>query len=59
MISHGNLLHQTGHRLAPTKPWAEGEPIPGDLMLSLLQVWHITERSFELWMLTRGCSVVY
>lgn len=28
-------------------------------MLSLLPVWHITERSFELWMLARGCSVVY
>ncbi len=28
-------------------------------MLSLLPVWHITERSFELWMLTRGCNVVY
>ena len=55
----GNLLHQTGHRLAPTKPWDESEPIPGELMLSLLPVWHITERSFELWMLTRGCSVVY
>lgn len=55
----GNLLHQTGHRLAPTKSWDESEPIPGELMLSLLPVWHITERSFELWMLTRGCSVVY
>lgn len=59
MLSHGNLLHQTGHRLAPTKSWDENEPIPGELMLSLLPVWHITERSFELWMLTRGCSVVY
>lgn len=28
-------------------------------MLSLLPVWHITERTFELFMLTRGCSVVY
>jgi len=59
MLSHGNLIHQTGHRLAPSKPWDESEPIPGELMLSLLPVWHITERSFELWMLTRGCSVVY
>jgi len=28
-------------------------------MLSLLPVWHITERTFELWMLSRGCSIVY
>lgn len=59
MLSHGNLLHQVGHRLAPSKVWDESEPIPGELMLSLLPVWHITERSFELWMLSKGCSVVY
>ncbi len=58
-IIQGNLLHQTGHRLAPSKPYDESEPLPGELMLSLLPVWHITERAFELWMLTRGCSVVY
>ena len=28
-------------------------------MVSLLPVWHITERTFELWMLTRSCKVVY
>merc|ERR1719506_1062994 len=28
-------------------------------MLSLLPVWHITERTFELWQFTRGCKVVY
>lgn len=28
-------------------------------MLSLLPVWHITERTFELWIFTRGCKVVY
>jgi len=59
MLTHGNLIHQTGHRLAPTKQYDDGEPLPGELMLSLLPVWHITERAFELWMLTRGCSVVY
>jgi long-chain acyl-CoA synthetase len=59
MLTHGNLIHQTGHRLGPTKPWDESEPLPGELMLSLLPVWHITERTFELFMLTRGCSVVY
>ena len=59
MLSHGNLLHQTSHRLAPSKPYEEAEPLPGETMVSLLPVWHITERSFELWMLTRGCKVVY
>jgi len=59
MLAHGNLIHQTGHRLGPTNQWDDSEPNPGECMLSLLPVWHITERAFELWMLTRGCSVVY
>ena len=59
MLTHGNLLHQTGHRMAPTRPYDESEPLPGELMLSLLPVWHITERTFELYMLVRGCHVVY
>lgn len=59
MLSHGNLLHQVGHRLAPTKLYDGTEPVPGDTMLSLLPVWHITERTFELWMFTRGSKVVY
>jgi long-chain acyl-CoA synthetase len=59
MLSHGNLLHQLQHRLGPSKKFAESEPIPGDTMLSLLPVWHITERTFELWMVSRGCHVVY
>lgn len=59
MLTHGNLIHQTGHRLGPSKPWDESEPLPGELMVSLLPVWHITERTFELYMLTRGCSVIY
>jgi len=59
MLTHGNLLHQTSHRLAPTRPYEETEPLPGETMVSLLPVWHITERSFELWILSRGCKVVY
>lgn len=59
MLTHGNLLHQTGHRMAPTRPYDQSEPLPGELMLSLLPVWHITERTFELYMLVRGCHVVY
>jgi len=59
MLTHANLLHQISHRLAPTKQYDESEPLPGELMLALLPVWHITERTFELWMLSRGCHVVY
>lgn len=59
MLTHGNLLHQTSHRLAPSKPYEVSEPLPGETMVSLLPVWHITERSFELWMLSRSCTVVY
>jgi len=59
MLTHGNLLHQVGHRLSPTRPYDDAEPIPGELMISLLPVWHITERTFELFMLSRGCHVVY
>ena len=59
MLTHGNLLHQIGHRLAPTRQYDKSEPLPGELMLSLLPVWHITERTFELYMLVRGCHVVY
>ncbi|KAG7337962.1 long-chain-fatty-acid-CoA ligase [Nitzschia inconspicua] len=59
MLTHGNLLHQTSHRLAPSKPYEETEPLPGETMVSLLPVWHITERSFEIWMLSRSCKVVY
>uniref|UniRef100_A0A7S2SD18 AMP-dependent synthetase/ligase domain-containing protein n=1 Tax=Eucampia antarctica TaxID=49252 RepID=A0A7S2SD18_9STRA len=59
MLTHGNLISQLGHRLGPTRLFDETEPIPGDIMLSLLPVWHITERTFELWMFSRGCNVVY
>mmetsp|Transcript_19656 Transcript_19656/g.28410 ORF Transcript_19656/g.28410 Transcript_19656/m.28410 type:complete len:775 (+) Transcript_19656:74-2398(+) len=59
MLEHGNLLHQIGHRLGPGMPYEESEPMPGENMVSLLPVWHITERTFELWMATRGCYVVY
>jgi long-chain acyl-CoA synthetase len=58
-LTHGNLLHQTGHRLAPSCPYEETEPLPGETMVSILPVWHITERTFELWMAARGCSIVY
>ena len=59
MLSHGNLIHQVSHRLSPSQSYEDAEPLPGDTMVSLLPVWHITERTFELWMATRGCSIVY
>ena len=57
-LSHANLLHQLRHRLQPTRPYDETEPRPGEVMLSLLPVWHITERTFEMWQLARGCAIV-
>ena len=36
MLTQGNLLHQTGHRLGPSLPYEESEPLPGEKMLSLL-----------------------
>eukprot|EP00547_Thalassionema_nitzschioides_P010062 CAMPEP_0194226914 /NCGR_PEP_ID=MMETSP0156-20130528/42589_1 /TAXON_ID=33649 /ORGANISM="Thalassionema nitzschioides, Strain L26-B" /LENGTH=729 /DNA_ID=CAMNT_0038959381 /DNA_START=367 /DNA_END=2556 /DNA_ORIENTATION=- len=59
MLQHGNLLHQLGHRTSPSLPYEQGEPLPGEKMVSILPVWHITERSFELWMAARGCYFVY
>ena len=59
MLTHGNLLHQTEHRLGPSRPYEDSEALPGECMLALLPVWHITERTFELWMISRGCFVVY
>lgn len=59
MLSQGNLVHQSAHKLGPTKPYDETEPLPGETMVSILPVWHITERAFEVWLLTRGCSIAY
>jgi non-ribosomal peptide synthetase component F len=36
MLTHGNLLHQTGHRLGPTQRYEDSDPLPGEKMLSLL-----------------------
>jgi long-chain acyl-CoA synthetase len=58
-MSAGNLLHQIGHRLSPHTNYDESEPLPGELMLALLPVWHITERTFELWLISRGCCITY
>jgi len=62
MVTHANLLHQIKHVRnsdydLPT--YGQPEPLPYEVFVSLLPVWHITERTFELVFLTRGCCVVY
>ncbi|GMH46568.1 hypothetical protein TrVE_jg11296 [Triparma verrucosa] len=59
VLTHSNLLHQMDHRLSPSNAYEESEPLPNETFLSLLPVWHITERTFELWVATRGAKVVY
>eukprot|EP00984_Skeletonema_dohrnii_P031749 scaffold24671_cov94-Skeletonema_dohrnii-CCMP3373.AAC.2 len=59
MLSHGNLLHQITLRFAPSKPYNKSEPLPDDIMVTMLPVWHITERAAELCMFSRGCKLVY
>jgi long-chain acyl-CoA synthetase len=59
MITHANMLHQSAHRLGPSLPYDECEPLPGETMVSILPVWHITERAFEIWLLSRGCNIAY
>ena len=36
MLSHGNLLHQLSIRFAPTKKYDVSEPLPGDVMVTVL-----------------------
>eukprot|EP01082_Thalassiosira_pseudonana_P007581 g6937.t1 g6937 contig23:1519745-1521736(-) len=59
MLTHGNLLHQIQLRFAPTKKYDVSEPLPGEVMVSILPVWHITERAAELCIFSRGCTLVY
>lgn len=59
MLSHGNLLHQTSHRLSFGQKYEETEPLPNETMVCILPIWHITQRTFELWMLLRSCKLVY
>ena len=58
MLSHGNLLHQINLRFAPSKPYDESEPLPDEVMVTMLPVWHITERAAELVVFSRGCKLV-
>lgn len=59
MLSHGNLLHQISIRFAPTKKYDVSEPLPGEVMVTILPIWHITERAAELCIFSRGVKLVY
>ena len=45
--------------MSPHTNYDDAEPLPGELTLALLPVWHITERTFELWLISRGCCITY
>jgi len=59
MLTHGNLLHQIHLRFAPTKKYDVSEPLPGEVMVTILPIWHITERAAELCIFSRGVKLVY
>eukprot|EP00804_Cyclotella_cryptica_P029904 CCRYP_017829-RA/>CCRYP_017829-RA protein AED:0.10 eAED:0.10 QI:400/1/1/1/0.88/0.8/10/978/624 len=59
MLTHGNLLHQIQLRFAPTKKYDVSEPLPGEVMVTILPIWHITERAAELCIFSRGVKLVY
>lgn len=59
MLTHGNLLHQIKLRFAPTKKYDVSEPLPGEVMVTILPIWHITERAAELCIFSRGVKLVY
>jgi long-chain acyl-CoA synthetase len=53
MLSHGNLLHQV------TTLGVVVQPQPGDIVLSILPIWHSYERTAEYFLLSLGCTQVY
>lgn len=53
MLTHGNLLHQIN---AAT---GVAQPIPGELVMSILPIWHCYERTFEYFVFSRGCTQIY
>jgi long-chain acyl-CoA synthetase len=53
MLSQGNLMSQV--EAAPTVV----QPQPGNLVLSILPIWHSYERSFEYFVLSQGCTQIY
>lgn len=53
MLSHGNLMHQV------TVLGAVVQPEVGDVVLSILPIWHAFERSGEYFLLSQGCTQIY
>ena len=53
MLSHRNLLSQVFGASAVV------EPQPGEVVMSILPIWHCYERSFEYFILAHGCTQVY
>jgi long-chain acyl-CoA synthetase len=53
MLSHGNLLHQ------PIGAAAVAPLGAGQVVLSILPIWHAYERAFEYFIFSRGCTQVY
>jgi long-chain acyl-CoA synthetase len=53
MLSQGNLLSQVFGASAVV------EPQPGEVLLSILPIWHCYERSFEYFTLAHGCTQIY
>lgn len=53
MLSHGNLLHQVNYIKTVFQPQ------PGDILLSILPIWHVYERSGEYFFLAHGATQVY
>ncbi len=53
MLSQGNLLSQVFGASAVV------EPQPGEVVMSILPIWHCYERSFEYFVLAHGCTQIY
>ncbi|WP_009633648.1 AMP-binding protein [Synechocystis sp. PCC 7509] len=53
MLSQGNLLSQVFGASAVV------EPQPGEVVMSILPIWHCYERSFEYFILAHGCTQIY
>jgi long-chain acyl-CoA synthetase len=53
MLTHGNLIHQltAASAVLPLKV--------GELVMSILPIWHAYERTFEYFIFSRGCTQVY
>ncbi len=53
MLSHGNIMHNV------TAVGANISPSPGNVILSVLPVWHSFERTVEYCSISFGCTIAY